>query len=123
MGHVTVRAIRGAIQVDADEREAILEGTTELVSEVMSRNELTPDDVISVIFTVTPDLTAEFPALAARKIGFHAVPLMCATEIPVRGAMPRVVRLMAHVETDRPRSEMQHVYLRGAVALRLDIAQ
>ena len=123
MGHVTVRAIRGAIQVDADEREAILEGTTELVSEVMSRNELTPDDVISVLFTVTPDLTAEFPALAARKIGFHAVPLMCATEIPVRGAMPRVVRLMAHVETGRPRSEIQHVYLRGALALRLDIAQ
>jgi len=123
MGHVTVRAIRGAIQVDADEREAILEGTTELVSEVMSRNELTPDDVISVLFTVTPDLTAEFPALAARKIGFHAVPLMCATEIPVRGAMPRVVRLMAHVETGRPRSEIQHVYLRGAAALRLDIAQ
>src|SRR5215469_2433007 len=123
MGHVTVRAIRGAIQVDADEREAILEGTTELVSEVMSRNELTPDDVISVLFTVTPDLTAEFPALAARKIGFHAVPLMCATEIPVKGAMPRVVRLMAHVETGRPRSEIQHVYLRGAVALRLDIAQ
>ena len=123
MGHVTVRAIRGAIQVDADEREAILEGTTELVSEVMSRNELTPDDVISVIFTVTPDLTAEFPALAARKIGFHAVPLMCATEMPVKGAMPRVVRLMAHVETDRPRSEIQHVYLRGAIALRLDIAQ
>jgi len=123
MGHVTVRAIRGAIQVEADEREAILEGTTELVSEVMSRNELTPDDVISVLFTVTPDLTAEFPALAARKIGFHAVPLMCATEIPVKGAMPRVVRLMAHVETDRPRSEIQHVYLRGAIALRLDIAQ
>jgi chorismate mutase len=123
MGHVTVRAIRGAIQVDADEREAILESTTELVSEVMSRNELTPDDVISVLFTVTPDLTAEFPALAARKIGFHAVPLMCATEIPVKGAMPRVVRLMAHVETDRPRSEIQHVYLRGAIALRLDIAQ
>ena len=123
MGHVTVRAIRGAIQVDADEREAILESTTELVSEVMSRNELTPDDVISVFFTMTPDLTAEFPALAARKIGFHAVPLMCATEIPVRGAMPRVVRLMAHVETGRPRSEIQHVYLRGAVALRLDIAQ
>ena len=68
----------------------------------MTRNDLTPDDVISVLFTVTPDLTAEFPALAARKIGFHAVPLMCATEIPVPGAMPRVVRLMAHVDTDRP---------------------
>ena len=120
---MAVRAIRGAIQVDADEREAILEGTAELVAQVMSRNELTADDVISVLFTVTPDLTAEFPALAARKTGFHAVPLMCATEIPVPGAMPRVVRLMAHVDTDRPRSAIQHVYLRGAVALRLDIAQ
>jgi chorismate mutase len=120
---VTVRAIRGAIQVDADDRDAILEGTAELVTAVMSRNDLTTDDVISVLFTVTPDLTAEFPALAARKIGFHEVPLMCATEIPVRGAMPRVVRLMAHVDTDRLRSEIQHVYLRGAAALRLDIAQ
>lgn len=120
---MAVRAIRGAVQVDADEREAILEGTAELVAEVMSRNDLTTDDVISVLFTVTPDLSAEFPALAARKTGFHAVPLMCATEIPVPGAMPRVVRLMAHVESSRPRSEIQHVYLRGAMALRLDIAQ
>jgi chorismate mutase len=121
--HVTVRAIRGAIQVDADERDQILEATAELVTAVMTRNDLTPDDVISVFFTVTPDLKAEFPALAARKLGFHAVPLMCATEIPVPHAMPRVVRLMAHVETDRPRAEVQHVYLRGAVALRRDIAQ
>jgi len=120
---VTVRAIRGAIQVDANDRDAILEGTAELVAAVISRNDLTADDVISVRFTMTPDLTAEFPALAARKTGFHAVPLMCATEIPVPGAMPRVVRLMAHVDTDRPRSEIQHVYLRGAAALRLDIAQ
>ena len=101
---MTVRAIRGAIQVDADERDAILECTAELVTAVMSRNDLAPDDVISVLFTVTPDLTAEFPALAARKLGFHAVPLMCATEIPVPGAMPRVVRLMAHVETDLTRA-------------------
>ncbi len=115
---MTVRAIRGAVQVDADDRDAILEGTAELVTAVMSRNDLTPDDVISVLFTVTPDLTAEFPALAARKLGFHAVPLMCATEIPVAGAMPRVVRLMAHVETDLPRAQIQHVYLRGAAALR-----
>ena len=120
---MTVRAIRGAIQVDGEDRDAILEGTAELVSAVMSRNDLTTDDVISVLFTVTPDLTSEFPALAARKLGFHAVPLMCATEIPVKGAMPRVVRLMAHVETDRSRSEIQHVYLRGAAALRQDIAQ
>jgi chorismate mutase len=120
---MTVRAIRGAVQVDVDSREAILEGTTELVSEVMTRNDLTTDGVISVLFTVTPDLTTEFPALAARKLGFHDVPLICATEIPVPGAMPHVVRLMAHVETDRPRSAIQHVYLRGAAALRLDIAQ
>ena len=120
---MAVRAIRGAVQVDTDEREAILEATADLVAEVLSRNDLAAEDVISVLFTATPDLTAEFPALAARKTGFHAVPLMCATEIPVPGAMPRVIRLMAHVETDRPRSEVQHVYLRGAAALRLDIAQ
>ena len=120
---MTVRAIRGATQVDADDRDAILDGTAELVTAVMTRNDLTPDDVISVLFTVTPDLTAEFPALAARKLGFHAVPLMCATEIPVKGAMPRVVRLMAHVESERPRAQVQHVYLRGAAALRQDIAQ
>jgi chorismate mutase len=118
-----VRAIRGAIQVDDDSHDAILEATTELVSEIMQRNRLTTDDVISVLFTASPDLTAQFPALAARKLGFHDVPLICASEIDVPGALPRVVRLMAHVETDRPRSEIQHVYLRGAVALRQDIAQ
>ncbi len=90
---------------------------------MVTRNGLTTDDVISVIFTATPDLTAEFPALAARKIGFHDVPLLCATEIDVPGALPRVVRLLMHVDTSRPRSEIQHVYLRGATTLRLDIAQ
>ena len=120
---MAVRAIRGAVQVDANERDAVLEATTELVSEVMSRNGLTPDDVISVLFTTTPDLTAEFPALAARKLGFSEVPLMCASEIAVPGALPLVVRLMAHVETERARSDLRHVYLRGAQALRLDIAQ
>jgi len=89
----------------------------------MTRNGLGPDDVISVVFTATPDLTAEFPALAARKIGFQDVPLLCATEIGVAGALPRVVRLLMHVETSKPRSALQHVYLRGAAALRLDIAQ
>ena len=120
---MAVRAIRGAVQVGANERADILEGTTELVSEVMTRNNLVPADVISVVFTATPDLNAEFPALAARKIGFHDVPLLCASEIAVPGAMPRVVRLMMHVDTDRPRTALEHVYLRGAVALRLDIAQ
>ncbi|WP_326821575.1 chorismate mutase [Streptosporangium sp. NBC_01756] len=118
-----VRAIRGAVQVEGNNREAILVGVTELVTEVMERNRITTDDVISVIFTATPDLTAEFPALAARKLGFHDVPLICASEIDVPGALPHVVRLMAHVETDRPRQEIQHVYLRGAAALRVDIAQ
>ncbi|GAA4230934.1 chorismate mutase [Actinomadura meridiana] len=120
---MAVRAVRGATQIDADDRDQILEATTELVAAVMARNGLTTDDVISVIFTVTPDLTAEFPALAARKLGFHEVPLLCATEIGVPGALPHVIRLMAHIETDAPRAEIQHVYLRGASALRLDIAQ
>ncbi|GAB3498350.1 chorismate mutase [Nocardiopsis coralliicola] len=111
------------MQVEANERELVLEATAELVAEVMSRNGLHTDDVISVLFTATTDLTAEFPALAARKLGFSDVPLMCASEIAVPHGMPRVVRLMAHVETDRPRAELQHVYLRGAQALRLDIAQ
>lgn len=100
-----------------------MEATAELVTEMMTRNTLTTDDVISVIFTATPDLTAEFPALAARKLGFHEVPLLCASEIDVPHALPRVIRLMAHIETDRPRSDVQHVYLRGATALRIDIAQ
>jgi chorismate mutase len=120
---VAVRAIRGAVQVDANESAAILEGTSELVTEVMTRNQLTPADVISVVFSATTDLNAEFPALAARKLGFQDVPLLCCTEIAVPGAMPRVVRLMMHVETEVPRSAIQHVYLRGAAALRLDIAQ
>lgn len=120
---MNVRAIRGAIQIDADDRDAILEGTAELVTAVMTRNDLTPDDVISVLFTVTQDLTAEFPALAARKLGFQEIPLLCCTEIAVLSAMPHVVRLLMHVETDLSRAEVQHVYLRGAAALRLDIAQ
>jgi chorismate mutase len=120
---VAVRAIRGATQVGANTREQILDATAELVTEVMNRNELATDDVISVVFTATPDLTAEFPALAARKLGFHEVPLLCATEIGVPHALPRVIRLMAHIETDAPRTALQHVYLRGATALRLDIAQ
>jgi chorismate mutase len=120
---VAVRAIRGAVQVDANHRAAVLDGTTDLVTEVMTRNGLVTDDVISVLFTATPDLNAEFPALAARKIGFQDVPLLCAAEIGVPGAMPLVVRLLMHVETDKPRPAIQHVYLRGAAALRMDIAQ
>ena len=97
---MAVRAIRGATQVDADDREQVLEATRELVSAVLERNELGHDDVISILFTATPDLVSEFPALAARELGMGDVPLMCATEIDVPHALPRVLRLMAHVETD-----------------------
>jgi chorismate mutase len=116
-----VRALRGAIQVDRDDRDEILKGSAELVSEVLQRNDLTADDVISIVFTATPDLTAEFPAYAARLLGLTDVPLLCATEIAVPGAMPRVLRLLAHVQTDRNRADLRHVYLRGAAALRSDL--
>ncbi|HEY2271295.1 MAG TPA: chorismate mutase [Jatrophihabitantaceae bacterium] len=118
-----VRAVRGAIQIDANERELILEGTSELVREMLGRNELTNDDLISIVFTATPDLTAEFPAYAARLMGMTDIPLLCTTEIAVPGAMPRVLRLLAHVETSRSRSEIAHPYLRGAAALRRDLPQ
>lgn len=120
---MAVRAIRGAVQLDADEREHLLDSTRELVSAVMSANDLTPEDLISVVFTATPDLTSEFPAVAAREVGLGSVPLLCTVEIDVPGALPRVVRLMAHVDTELPRDAVQHVYLRGATALRRDIAQ
>lgn len=118
-----VRAVRGAIQVDADERDEILQGTSELVTEVLHRNGIDPADLISIVFTATPDLTAEFPAYAARLLGLADVPLLCTTEIAVPGSMPRVLRMMAHVETERPRREIRHVYLRGAAALRTDLPQ
>jgi chorismate mutase len=120
---VAVRAVRGAIQVDANEREQILEGSFELVTQVLERNEIDPADLISVVFTATQDLNAEFPAYAARLLGLTDVPLLCTTEIAVPGSMPRVIRLLAHVETERPRSEIRHVYLRGASALRTDLPQ
>jgi chorismate mutase len=120
---VAVRAVRGAIQVAADDRELILAGTTELVLTLMERNDVGADDMISVLFTATPDLHAEFPALAARQLGLIDVPLMCASEIDVVGAMPRVLRVMAHIETERTRADIQHVYLGAAAALRRDIAQ
>ncbi len=120
---MTVRAVRAAIQIDGNERDQILEGASELVREMLRRNELTNDDLISIVFTATPDLTAEFPAYAARLMGMTDVPLLCATEIAVPGAMPRVLRLLAHVETERSRAELAHPYLRGAAALRRDLPQ
>lgn len=120
---MAVRAVRGAIQVDVDERDELLTATTELLLAVLKRNALSPDDLISVIFTVTPDLRSEFPAYAARQLGITDVPLLCAREIDVPGAMPRVLRLLAHVHTPLARSEVRHVYLRGAAGLRTDLQQ
>lgn len=119
---MVVRAVRGAIQVDRDDPADILAGTRELVSEVLARNDLAEPDLISIVFTLTPDLTSCFPAAAARELGLADVPLLCATEVDVPGAMPRVVRLLAHVESDRPRSAVRHIYLRGATRLRPDLA-
>lgn len=120
---MAVRAIRGAIQLDEDEREHLLASVAELVGEILDRNALEIDDLISILFTATPDLRSEFPAVAARKLGIVDVPLLCALELDIEGAMPRVIRLLMHAETPRTKAEIQHVYLRGATALRKDIAQ
>jgi chorismate mutase len=89
----------------------------------MAANSLSAEDVISVLFTSSPDLNATFPAAAARSVGFESTPLICSVEIDVPGALPRTVRVMAHVETDLPKSDVAHIYLHGAKALRRDIAQ
>jgi chorismate mutase len=118
---MAVRALRGATQVDSDDRDAIIAATGELVRAVLDRNGLTGEELISIIFTTTPDLTAEFPAYAARTVGMTDVPFLCASEIDVPDAMPRVIRLMAMVEADFSRADARHVYLRGAAALRTDL--
>ncbi|GAA2520251.1 chorismate mutase [Rarobacter incanus] len=120
---MAVRAIRGATQLDIDERDHMAQRTKELVGAVLDANGLSTDDLISVIFTATPDLVADFPAAAARDMGMGSVPLMCAVEIAVPHALPRVVRLMMHANTDTARDQIRHIYLHGATVLRKDIAQ
>jgi chorismate mutase len=120
---VAVRAIRGAVQLDTDDRDHLLDSVDELIRALLEQNELGSDDLISMVFTATPDLHAEFPALAARRLGIGDVPLLCAQEIDVAGAMPRVIRVLVHAESARRRTEVRHVYLRGAAALRQDLAQ
>ena len=114
-------ALRGATSVQADERQAILSATTELMHELLGRNGLAAEDLVSCLFTLTPDLHAEFPAVAARNIGLSQVPLLCAREIPVPGALPRVIRVLIHCYV-RDGHEPEHVYLGEAVKLRLDLA-
>ena len=117
-----LRALRGAITVERNDAPSIVEGTEELVRTLMDRNALAPDDLVSCIFTCTQDLDAEFPAVAARNLGLGAVPLLCAREIDVPGALPRVIRLMVHCYPSDGQPA-QHVYLRDAAALRRDLEE
>jgi chorismate mutase len=116
-----MRAIRGAVCLTADDPAEMREAVGELLTSMLERNEVSTDDVVSVILTSTPDLTSAFPAAGARAVGFADVPLLCAQEIAVDGALERVVRILIHANTDRPRSGIQHVYLRGAEVLRADL--
>ncbi|GAA4692991.1 chorismate mutase [Nocardioides nanhaiensis] len=118
-----MRAVRGATQLEVDERDHLLERVAEMVTGVMTSNQLEVEDFISIVFTSTSDLVSEFPAYAARRLGFGDVPLICARELEIAGSMPRVVRMMAHVETDLTRADVTHVYLHGAAALRRDLTR
>jgi chorismate mutase len=114
--------VRGAITVGEDSGDAILEGTVELLGTVLERNEIEVDDLVSIIFTATPDLRSDFPAVAARNMGLSHVPLLCAQEIPVEGAMARCIRVLVHCYAPQQRA-IRHVYLREARQLRLDLPE
>jgi chorismate mutase len=113
-----VVALRGANEVKSNTAEDILAATDKLMREILERNQLAADDLVSCIFTLTPDLDAQFPAAAARAMGLSSVPLLCAREIPVPGALPKIIRVMIHAYMDRP---AEHVYLGEAAKLRLDL--
>lgn len=118
-----VLALRGAITVDADDPSEIATRTTEMLQVLFDRNSLHVDDVVSILFTATTDLRSFPPAAAARTFGLIDVPLLCAQEMEVDGSLARCVRLMLHVETGRSRSELRHVFLRGATVLRPELAE
>ena len=117
-----VRGIRGAITVARDEPKLILDATERLLLEISEKNPFAPEDVASALFTVTPDLVSEFPAAAARRMGWTLVPLLNFTEIGVPGRLERCIRVLIHVNTDLGQDEIQHVYLEGARVLRPDLA-
>ncbi len=117
-----VRGIRGAITVEEDRPEAILEATAELLAKMLEANGIQSyEELAAIIFTVTEDLTSAFPAEAARRLGMHRVPLLSAREVPVPGSLPRVIRVLALWNTDTPQDRVRHVYLREAVRLRPDL--
>ena len=117
----TVRAVRGATTVDHDTPEAITERVVALLGQILERNGLVEADVISILFTATEDIVSTFPATAARSMGLGAVPLICARELAVKGSVTRCIRVMLHVDTERPAEEIHHVYLEGAQGLRDDL--
>lgn len=119
---IRLRGIRGATTVDANTREAILAATTELLTAIIEANDVRGEDVASAFFTTTPDINAEFPALAARHMGWANVALMCGHEMDVPGSLPMCLRILLHVNTARPQSDVKFIYLRGARALRPDLA-
>lgn len=122
MGEERVRAARGAIRVGDDTPEQVFAATERLLSAMCERNDVAPDDIVSVFFTATEDLRSAFPAEAARRMGLGHVPLMCAQEIPVRGSMPRVLRILMHFHSLRAGDEILPTYLDGAESLRDDLA-
>ena len=118
-----VRALRGAVTADEDEKDAIISSTTELLEEMLDRNDVATDDVVFIIFTATGDITAEFPAAAARKIGLSHIPVICARELDVEGSLPLTVRAMMLINTDKAREQLRHVYLKEARQLRMDLPE
>lgn len=118
-----MRALRGATQCDADDAEAIATATTELLTEMFERNAVKRADLISIVFTATPDLSADFPAVAARQLGIAEVPLLCAQEMAVPGAVPRCIRVLMNLYTPLQPEELRHVYLHGARQLRTDLPE
>ena len=117
----SVRAVRGATTVDEDTAPAITERVVALLDQILERNGLDEDDIISILFTATDDIVSTFPATAARSMGLGAVPLICARELAIVGSVPRCIRVMLHVTTERPRHDIHHVYLEGAHGLRDDL--
>lgn len=117
------RGIRGATVVSENSSSAIVTATKELLTEIIEANQIQIDDIASIFFTATPDLTAAFPASAARELGLQETPLICMVEISVPDALAKCIRVMFHVNTDKPASEIHHVYLHGAKVLRPDFAK
>jgi len=116
-----VRALRGATTVDVDTREQVYERVQALLRELLARNGVDHEDIISVLFTATDDIRSVFPAAAARAIGLGDVPLLCARELSIEDGTPLCIRVLMHLSTERPRSELHHVYLEGAKGLRDDL--